>query len=205
MTAQIVAHLTGIDVNLGRLIRAVGAYGLVQEADSHPFQSPRASDHTPAVERHCRADDSRGVSSTRSATARFQHRKPCSRRRLRNCGRWGLSFAKDRSTEGSRDEDDRRRRARSQDASKASKTPRSSRGSRRSAAIGRWDRRDDAHVPARSSGYPARRRFRRPGPDFSSLTGCARCRRRKVLAIYGERWGPPPNGGGLVSVGGLSR
>jgi DNA-3-methyladenine glycosylase II len=39
MSAQIITHLTGIDVNLGGLIRAVGAYGLVQEVDSHPFQS----------------------------------------------------------------------------------------------------------------------------------------------------------------------
>ena len=39
MSEHILAHLTGIDTNMGGLIRAVGAYGLVPEIDCHPFQA----------------------------------------------------------------------------------------------------------------------------------------------------------------------
>jgi DNA-3-methyladenine glycosylase II len=39
MSEHIVAHLSGIDTNLGGLIRAVGAYGLVTETNCQPFQA----------------------------------------------------------------------------------------------------------------------------------------------------------------------
>jgi DNA-3-methyladenine glycosylase II len=39
MSEHILAHLSGIDINMGGLIRAVGAYGLVLENDGHPFQA----------------------------------------------------------------------------------------------------------------------------------------------------------------------
>jgi DNA-3-methyladenine glycosylase II len=39
MSEQILDHLSGIDRNMGGLIRAVGAYGLVHENDCHPFQA----------------------------------------------------------------------------------------------------------------------------------------------------------------------
>jgi DNA-3-methyladenine glycosylase II len=39
MSELIVAHLSGIDANLGGLIRAVGPYGLVTEAGDQPFQA----------------------------------------------------------------------------------------------------------------------------------------------------------------------
>jgi DNA-3-methyladenine glycosylase II len=38
MSEHILNHLCGIDRNLGGLIRAVGAYGLVLESESHPFE-----------------------------------------------------------------------------------------------------------------------------------------------------------------------
>jgi DNA-3-methyladenine glycosylase II len=39
MSEHILTHLSGIDINMGGLIRAVGAYGLVLENDGHPFQA----------------------------------------------------------------------------------------------------------------------------------------------------------------------
>jgi DNA-3-methyladenine glycosylase II len=39
MSEHILAHLSGIDINMGGLIRAAGAYGLVLENDGHPFQA----------------------------------------------------------------------------------------------------------------------------------------------------------------------
>jgi DNA-3-methyladenine glycosylase II len=39
MSERILTHLSGIDINMGGLIRAVGAYGLVLENDGHPFQA----------------------------------------------------------------------------------------------------------------------------------------------------------------------
>ena len=39
MSEHIINHLSGVDRNLGGLIRAVGAYGLVQEGLCHPYES----------------------------------------------------------------------------------------------------------------------------------------------------------------------
>jgi DNA-3-methyladenine glycosylase II len=39
MSEHILSHLSGIDVNLGGLIRAVGAYGLVLETETQPFEA----------------------------------------------------------------------------------------------------------------------------------------------------------------------
>src|ERR1700722_8661547 len=39
MSEHIINHLSGIDRNLGGLIRAVGTYGLVQEGIRHPYES----------------------------------------------------------------------------------------------------------------------------------------------------------------------
>lgn len=39
MSAHILDHLSGVDRNMGGLIRAVGAYGLVIEANCHPYES----------------------------------------------------------------------------------------------------------------------------------------------------------------------
>jgi DNA-3-methyladenine glycosylase II len=39
MSGQIIAHLSGIDRNMGGLIRAVGAYGLTLESNCHPYES----------------------------------------------------------------------------------------------------------------------------------------------------------------------
>ena len=39
MSAQILRHLSGIDVNLGGLIRAVGPYGLVMDSETQPFEA----------------------------------------------------------------------------------------------------------------------------------------------------------------------
>jgi DNA-3-methyladenine glycosylase II len=39
MSEHILNHLSGIDRNMGELIRAVGPYGLVLESESHPFEA----------------------------------------------------------------------------------------------------------------------------------------------------------------------
>ena len=39
MSEHIISHLSGVDRNLGGLIRAVGTYGLVQEGICHPYES----------------------------------------------------------------------------------------------------------------------------------------------------------------------
>ncbi len=39
MSARILGHLSGVDRNMGGLIRAVGVYGLVIEANCHPYES----------------------------------------------------------------------------------------------------------------------------------------------------------------------
>ncbi|MGH8208826.1 MAG: DNA-3-methyladenine glycosylase family protein [Steroidobacteraceae bacterium] len=39
MSEHIINHLSGIDSTMGGLIRAVGAYGLVLEAECHPFEA----------------------------------------------------------------------------------------------------------------------------------------------------------------------
>jgi DNA-3-methyladenine glycosylase II len=39
MSESILTHLSGIDRNMGELIRAVGTYGLVLEPQGHPFQA----------------------------------------------------------------------------------------------------------------------------------------------------------------------
>ncbi len=39
MSEHILAHLSGIDPNMGSLIRAVGPYGIVLENEGHPFEA----------------------------------------------------------------------------------------------------------------------------------------------------------------------